>query len=181
MGHRSSRAVALGLGAAVSAFAAGAMMSAATAPTAHADDFSTIIADIQAEEAAAATAFSTAFTDGYDTPAGLTQLYIGLDDDLVGAPDILHVGTVDALTGATLPANLASDFEVSFATPTSLATATTEAQGFYTEGVALSTTILGLPTTDYADTALDNALSYLDQFVLPDQILSIGDAIANGL
>jgi hypothetical protein len=117
MGHESSRAVALGLGAAVGAFAAAAMMSAATAPTAHADDFSAIIADIQAEETAAATAFTTEATYG-DTPAGLTQLFIGLDDDLLGVPNDLEVGTVDALTGATvIPA---SDFEISFATPASL-------------------------------------------------------------
>lgn len=172
MGYKSSRAVALGLGAAVGAFAAAAMMSAATAPTAHADDFSAIIADIQAEETAAATAFTTEATYG-DTPTGLTQLFIGLDDDLLGVPNDLEVGTVDALTGATvIPA---SDFEISFATPASLTAAVTEANTFYVEGNTLATTILSLPSTDYADTALDNALSTIDQWILPDQIQLIAD------
>jgi hypothetical protein len=176
MGHKSSRAVALGLGAAVGAFAAAAMMSAATAPTAHADDYSAIIADIQAEETAAATAFTTASTDfatNADSPAGLTQLFIGLDDDLVGVPNDLQVGIVDALTGATvIPA---SDFEISFATPASLAASVTEANTFFVEGNTLATEIASLPSTDYADTALDNALSTIDQWILPDQIQLIAD------
>jgi hypothetical protein len=172
MGHTRSRAVLVGLGAAVGAFATAAMMSA-TAPTARADDFSAVIADIQAEEAAAATAFTTAAADGYDTPAGLTQLFIGMDDDLFGIPNDLEVGSVDVLTGATvIPA---SDFEISFATPASLTAAVTEANTFFTEGNTLATAILSLPTTDYADTALDNALSTIDQWILPDQIQLIAD------
>jgi hypothetical protein len=95
------------------------------------------------------------------------------------------VGTVDALTGATvIPA---SDFNFShlydspsFTTPTTLAGATTEAQAFSTEGNTLATTIEGLPSTDYAVTALDNALSTADQWILPDQILAISDFISFG-
>ena len=70
----------------------------------HADDFNGVIADIQAEETAAATAFTTSSTDfaNGDTPGGLTQLFIGLDDDLIGVPNDLEVGTVDVLTGATV-------------------------------------------------------------------------------
>jgi hypothetical protein len=85
MGSKSTRAVALGLGPAIGAFAAAAVMSATTAPTAHADDSSAIIADIQAEEADATTAFTASSADfaNGDTPDGLTQLFIGLDDDLV--------------------------------------------------------------------------------------------------
>lgn len=175
MGHTRSRAVIIGLGTAFGAFAAAAVMSAATAPAARADDYSAIIADIQAEETAAATALATSSTDfaSGDTPDGLTQLFIGLDDDLLGVPNLLEVGLVDAATGATvIPA---SDFEISFATPASLADSVTEAQTFYAEGTALATAILALPSTDYADTALDNALSTIDQFILPDQIQLIGD------
>jgi hypothetical protein len=46
MGHKSSRAVLVGLGAAVGAFGAAAMISAAIAPTARADDFTDIIDDV---------------------------------------------------------------------------------------------------------------------------------------
>ncbi len=77
------------------------------------------------------------------------------------------------LTNATvIPA---SDFEFSFATPASLTAAVTEANTFYTEGNTLATEIASLPSTDYADTALDNALSTIDQWILPDQIQLIAD------
>jgi hypothetical protein len=180
MGQKRSRAVLVGLSAAAGAFAAAAMMSAATAPTARADAYSDIIADIQAEEADANTAFANASTDfaNNDEAAGLTQLYIGVDDDLLGVPADLHVGLVDALTNA--PVIPASDFNFSdlykspsFATPASDAASVTEAQTFYTEGVTLATAITQLPTTDYGLIALDNAVSSFDQWVLPDQIETI--------
>jgi hypothetical protein len=186
MGHKRSRAVFVGLSAAAAAFAAAAMLSAATPPTARADDPLTDISnDVQAELGYAQTAFSQAATDFGDgnTTEGLAQLFVGTDDDLVGVPDILGVGTVDALTGETvIPA---SDFNFShtfptFTNTTTLATATTEAQALYNEGNTLATTIAGLPTTDYADTALDNALSTADQWILPDQILAIGEFINFG-
>jgi hypothetical protein len=83
------------------------------------------------------------------------------------------VGSVDLLQGVSvIPA---SDFEFSFATPASFAASVTEANTFYTEGVTLAITILGLPTADFVDTALDNALSAIDQFILPDQIQLIGE------
>ncbi len=181
MGHKQSRAAFVGLTAAAGAFAVATMMSAATAPTARADDFSEIIADIQAEETAASTAFATASTDftNNDPGDGLTQLFIGLDDDLVGVPNDLQVGTVDALSNATvIPA---SDFEFTFANPVTSTAAVTEAQGFYTEGTNLATTIASLPPTDYADTALDNALSSFYQWIVPDQILLIGELESLGL
>jgi hypothetical protein len=175
MGQKMSRAVLVGLGAAVGSFAVAAMMSAATAPTAHADDFGAVIADIQAEETAGATALANAATDfaNGDSPDGLTQLFIGSDDDLIGIPNNLEVGTVDVFTNATvIPA---SDFEYSFATPATLTASVTEANNFYTEGNTLATEIASLPSTDYADTALDNALSTVDQRILPDQIQLIAD------
>jgi hypothetical protein len=42
--------------------------------------------------------------------------------------------------------------------PASLTAAVTEANTFYTQGNTLATEIASLPSTDYADTALDNAL-----------------------
>ena len=151
-------------------------MSAATAPTARADDFSQIVADVTALQADAQTDFSQAATDFASGTAGettgLTALFEGMDDYFVGVPDILQVGTTDALTGA--PVIGPSVFDVTFATPANFTAAVTEAQGFYTEGNNLATTIAGLPANDFADTALDNALSTLYQWVLPDQILTIG-------
>ena len=41
--------------------------------------------------------------------------------------------------------------------------------------MTLATTIVNLPVTDYADSVLDNALSTIDQWILPDQIQLIGE------
>jgi hypothetical protein len=51
----------------------------------------------------------------------------------------------------------------------------TEAQAEYAAGTALITTIDGLPSTDYADIALDNAPSSIDEYVLPEQIALIAN------
>jgi hypothetical protein len=186
MTRTGSRAVLVGLSAAAGSFAAAAMLSAVSAPTARADDpYTDILNDVTTELGYGQTALSQASTDfaGGDVTDGLAQLSIGTDDDLVGVPDILQVGTTDALTGVTvIPA---SDFNFAhlddsptFTTPTTLAVATTEANSFYTEGVTLSNDIASLSPTDYADTALDNALSTADQWIIPDQIVAIGDFIA---
>jgi hypothetical protein len=174
MRHNGSVAL-VGLTVAAGAFAAAAMMSAAVAPTARADDTAGILADITAEEGYAATAFTNAATDfgTGDSTDGLTQLFIGLDDDTVGVPDILQVGEVDELTNSTLfPAN---SFDFTFTAPASVAAATTEANTIYQEGVTLATTIAGLPSSDFSTIALDNALSTWDQFIAPDQILAVAN------
>jgi len=175
MGNKSSRAAALGLGAAVGAFAVATMISAAVAPTARADAYSDILADIQAEQADASTAFANAATDGYHTAAGLTQLYIGLDDDIFGVSDDLHVGLIDALTNT--PVIPSSEFDFSFAPPTSYAEAVTEAQTYYADGTALTNIIDGLPSSDYGLIALDNDLSAFDQLIVPDQIEEIAGLV----
>jgi hypothetical protein len=176
MGHKRSRAAFVGLSAAVGAFAAAATISAATAPTARADDFSQIIADVQALAADAQGDFSQAATDFASGSAGLTTgltaLFQGLNDDFVGVPDVLQVEATDALAGAPLVGPTV--FDVTFADPANFTAAVTEAQNFYTMGNNLATTIAGLPANDFTDTALDNALSILYQWVLPDEILTIG-------
>jgi hypothetical protein len=174
MRHNGSVAL-VGLTAAAGAFAAAAMMSAAVAPAAHADDTAGILAAITAEEGYAATAFANSASDfaSGDSNDGLTQLFIGLDDDTVGIPDILQVGSVDELTNSTLfPTNA---FDFNFAAPATLTAATTEANTLYNDGVALATTIAGLPDTDFSTIALDNALSTWDQFIAPDQILAVAN------
>jgi uncharacterized membrane protein len=90
MGQKRSRAVLVGLSAAAGAFAAAAMISAAVAPTARADDpYADILNDVQAELGYGQTAFSQAETDFGDgnAPGGFAQLFIGTDDDVVGVPD----------------------------------------------------------------------------------------------
>jgi hypothetical protein len=97
--------------------------------------------------------------------------------------NILDVGTVGVLTDTTVPNALASDFEPTatggfefdFATPTTVAESVTEAQGYYADGTALATTTEGLGSTDYGLIEFDNAVSAIDQLILPDQIQLIAD------
>jgi hypothetical protein len=171
MGKTRQRVV-FGLGAAVAAVSAAAMISGAIAPAAHADDISTGISDI---EAAAQTDFGLADTDlgsASTEAAGLTYLFDGLDDDLFGVAAFDHVATVDV--NQDVPVIPPTDFEYNFTAPTSDATAITEAQSYYAEGVSLATTIEGLPTTDTPLIALDNAQSAIDQLVIPGQLELIG-------
>jgi hypothetical protein len=177
MGHNRARTALVGLSATAVAFGAAAILSAATSPRARADDFSTILADITATEAAAQADFTTAVQDFAAGPsgdaAGLTALLEGMDDDLIGVPDELKVGLVDVSTNSTLfPSN---SFDFSFATPATFTAAVTEAQSFWTAGNALATLIGTLPNNDFADTALDNALSEFDQWVAPGQIELVGE------
>jgi len=179
MGGTQQRVV-LGLGAAVAAVGAAAMISGATAPAAHADDISSGIAAI---EEAASTAFSTGEAD-LGTPAteaaGLTQLFIGLDDDLFGVSSFIETAYTDEAQGVSVISP--TDFEIGsaspfdFSAPTSLTESVTEANTIYTEGATtLVSEINALPATDFADAVLLNAQSIIDQFILPDQVQLIAD------
>ncbi|MGB6207343.1 hypothetical protein [Mycobacterium sp.] len=97
------RAILAGLGAAAGAFGAAAMMSAAGAPTAHADDFTDTIAIVEGDLADGQTAFTTAFTDFGSNllPDGTAQFFNGVDDDLLLAPANFLAGTVEGLTNET--------------------------------------------------------------------------------
>ncbi len=83
--NRSRSGVLVGLAAAAGAFGAAAMMSAATAPTARADDFTDIVNAAEGELAFGQTAFTTAFTDfgSSDVTDGLQALVNGSYDDLL--------------------------------------------------------------------------------------------------
>ena len=177
MRHTRSRTVLVGLSAATGAFAAAAMISAATAPTAHADDFSDILADIQAEQAAASTAFSDAdadFDKGLTGVAnGLAEYFVGLDDDTAGVADDIHVGLLDYLYGQ--PVIPASTFEFSITTPT-IADYVAEAQSVYTTGMTdLTTYANDVSIGEYAQGAPFQDLGAIDIGELPFQIEVIGN------
>jgi len=78
---------------------AAAIISAATAPTAHADDFSDIIAQVEGDFTAGQTDFGNAETDfgSNDVTAGLANLYDGIDEDFLSAPQDFTIGTSEAL------------------------------------------------------------------------------------
>ena len=118
--------------------------------------------------------------------AGLTQLFIGLDDDLIGIPNFLEVALTDELQGVAVVSptdfEIGSDMPFDFSAPTSVAESLTEANTIYTEGATtLISMINALPTTDFADAALFNAQSIVDEFILPGQIELIGSLAFAGL
>jgi hypothetical protein len=100
--NRSRTGMLFGLGAAAGAFGVAAMTSAATEPSARADAYTEIVSNVDADFAAGQTEFGIAETDfgSGDVNDGLAALFAGVNDDLVGAPDNVLVGTVDAFTGA---------------------------------------------------------------------------------
>jgi len=81
------------------------MMSAATVPTALADDFTNIIAAVDGGLADGQAEFgltATDFSSSYVTDA-LAALFNGIDDDLAVAPDNLLIGTAAPMRGGRLP------------------------------------------------------------------------------
>jgi hypothetical protein len=98
--YRSRTGVLVGLAAAVGAFGAAVMMSAATAPTARADVLTDVINAVDADYAAGQGDFTTALTDlgSGDVNDGLAALFSGVDTDLVGIPSNLEIGAVELLT-----------------------------------------------------------------------------------
>jgi hypothetical protein len=97
--NRSRTGVLVGLGAAAGAFGIAAMMSAATAPTARADDFTDLISSLGQDFSQGQPEFASAFADfGSGDPSdGLAALFSGLDDDVEGPADTFYKATVDVL------------------------------------------------------------------------------------
>lgn len=171
-GSRAGRLI--GVAAAAGAFGAAAMMSAATAPTARADDSAAIEADISGTLADGQTAFGTAVTD-FDSSnviGGVEAFFEGVDDDTIGVPDIASIGGVDELTNE--PFSLSSSF-FDFNTldfPSSFSGAVTNAEGLFTEAedaFSLASTVLS--SGDYGGAATEGTLGALLLEVLPQYLL----------
>ena len=133
MGNTPPRyGILVGLTAAVGAFGAAAVMSASTAPTAHADDTADVLSAVQAILADGQGHFTTAATDfsGGDLTPGLAAFFDGANDDLLGAPDNVLVGAVAELTNE--PFTPIVDFPVPI--PDSFTSGFTNAQEFFLGG-----------------------------------------------
>jgi hypothetical protein len=102
--NKSRTGVLIGVAAAAGAFGVAAMMSTATAPTARADDFTEIIANVNDDFAIGQGELGDAFTDfGSGDPSdGLAQLLAGVETDVVGVPDSLVIGTAEALSNEAI-------------------------------------------------------------------------------
>jgi hypothetical protein len=182
--HRDkrSRGVLVGLAAAAGAFGAAAMMSAATAPTARADDFTDIISNVEGLVGDGQYAFSSADMDfaSNDVPAGLASLFDGVYDDSVGVQDEVYLGTLVALAGGTPPGSAALDFNGE-GPPTDFASAVSGAEGFFTDAENIFTEAMTeLSSGDYYYAALAAPGIPIDAFDLPAEYLVIGAVEALG-
>jgi hypothetical protein len=104
MSYKSQRGTMVGFGAAMGAFSAAAMMSAVSAPTARADDFTDIINIVGGEFATGQSYFELGATDfgSADVPDGLAALISGVDNDVFATSDSILIGTAQALTNEPL-------------------------------------------------------------------------------
>jgi len=80
------------------------VVSAATTPTARADDLTAIITTVDAELTGGQADLGDAFTNfgGGDVQDGLTSFFSGLDDDLLSVPNSILTGSVEALTNESI-------------------------------------------------------------------------------
>lgn len=180
---RSRAATLIGVAAAAGAFGAAAMMSAATAPTARADDTAAIEAAISDQLGFGQTAFSNAATD-FETSnyiGGVEAYFEGVDDDTIGVPDIAYVGGVDELTNESY--NIANgQFDLNGADwPTSFSEGVTDAEQISTEAQTLFSSVpTELSSGEYGDAALYGAVGALLVDIIP-QYLTIGGLESLGL
>jgi len=128
------------------------MMSAATAPTARADDYTDVIAAIGTDFGAGQADFSKAFVDfgSSEVDAGLAKLFAGVDDYFLSAPDNLYAGSVDLLTNAPVLASIA----VSVPPETDFASGMAAAEAQFSSGASFfATAATDLSSADYAGVA----------------------------
>jgi hypothetical protein len=169
--HARSRML-VGLAAATGAFGAAAMMSAAAAPAARADDITDIINAVEGDYSDGQNAFSTALSEFQINafPTGLAALFDGVDDDSLSVTNNIAVGTVEALTNESI----ATSFPVVFDVPTSFADASTEAQSIFSYGETLLEDVPAfLAAGEYGSAAYDelDALDYLTIYPLQELLL----------
>jgi len=180
MGYQTSRSLLVGLGAAVAAFGAATMVSAATAQTARADDFTDIINAVNGDLTLGQGEFATAFLDfgSNHVNDGLAAFFSGLDEDLWSTSTNVEVGTLAALTG--LP--IIGSIPVGVPVPTDFADAVAEAESTFAAGQAdFAGAATALSDGFYASAALEQALGSLLSFDIPSQLLLIGGLEALGL
>jgi hypothetical protein len=162
----------VGLAAAAGAFGVAAVMSAASAPTARADDLTDVINAVDGDLTLGQTDFSTAFADfgGGDVNDGLAAFYAGVDNDFVSAPDNLYVGSLDLLANDPVVGSLT----VSLAPESNFTTGLNVAEAFFTAGEPeFTSAATDLSAGDYAGAAyLDSLGSLYD--VLASQFLLEG-------
>jgi hypothetical protein len=177
---RSRSGILVGLAAAAGAFGAAAMMSAATAPTARADDFSDIISAVDGDYTAGAAAFTTASTDfsGAEFAPGLASLFDGLDDDSVLAPENALIGTVEALTNQ--PLDFLSGGSYNYPVPSDFSDAVSHVESYFTYAAddSFPTAATDLAGGDYISALIEDTYGLDAVVVDPLQELLLGAAVS---
>lgn len=170
----------VGLAAAIGAFGAAVMTSAATAQTARADDFTDIIANVDTDLAAGQSEFGFAATDlgSGHLVSGTSELLAALDDDLVSAPYSVVLGSVDAVTNQPI----AGFDPVLVIAPPSFADALTYvAEDFGVAQTYASEALTALAGGEYATAVSDDLYGSLWAAVFPDETLLLGGMVSLGL
>jgi hypothetical protein len=178
MGYTRSRSgILVCFAAAVGAFGAAAMMSAATAPTARADDFTDIINAVDGDYAEGQAAFTIAFSDfgGDQFVPGVAELIAGVDDDSLAVTNNILVGTVEALEGD--PINGSGGW--GFAIPATYADAVSEAQSIFTSGETfLADATSEFASADYVDAVSSASFGLEYVTIAPLEELLLGAAVS---
>jgi hypothetical protein len=167
---RSRSGILVGLAAAVGAFGAAAMMSAATAPTARADDFTDVINAVDTDLTFAQADFTEAsgnFSAG-DVNVGLAQFLSGVDNDFIAAPDNLYIGTVDLLTNEPV----ADSIEIGLYPESDFTSGLADAHTLFADGETdFTTAVTDLSSGDYAGAADLGALGSFDDIAGVQELL----------
>jgi hypothetical protein len=174
---RPRSGILVGLAAAVGAFAAAAMMSAATAPTARADDFTDLINDLNIDYSAGQTAFTTAYTDfsSDQLVPGIAELFGGVDDYTLSTENTLLVATAEVLQGDAV----SSTWEWGYSVPASYADAVNVAELYFTNAVAdLPIAANDFSTGDYVFGTVNGLLALEYSSIIPLQELLVGAAVS---
>jgi hypothetical protein len=174
---RSRSGILVGLAAAVGAFGAAAMMSAVTAATARADDFTNLVTDIEADYSIGQTALTDASTDfsSAEFAPGLALLFDGVDNDSVVAPENFLIGIGELLTNESL--DLTTPFNWSL--PSDFSDAVSSAESYFSDGAGDFTQgATALAGGDYGDALMDYAYGLNAIVVDPLQEVLLGAAVS---
>jgi hypothetical protein len=175
---RSRSGILIAVAAAAGAFGAAAMVSAATAPTARADDTTLIVDAIQGDYAAGQADLTAGLADfakgGF--VSGLAELLGSGNEYSLSAPDNLLLGGVEALEGDPITSTLLFDDLIP---PDSFADAVSEAQIFFNEGQGLlSNAAIDFSAGDYGAGTYSELVGSADAYVLPVEELLLGAVAA---
>jgi hypothetical protein len=187
--QRRRRGVAVGLGVAAGALLAAALGQLASPPSARADDFSDIVANVEASLGFASSDFSDGQTDfGLGTAAGAAE---GLAYDVAGLDNILISPVDDVLLGGLQAAlGLTPDAEANFPpvyayVPTSLADLETYVEIYLSDASSSfseAQSLFGLDTAAGFSAGVSDIVSALeiDGVLVPEEAL-VGLADLAGL